>query len=58
MQVQEGNVIPALTTNLQHIGHVHTAGVPGRADIDETRELYYPAIVRIRKGRLSWIYRP
>ncbi len=46
MQVQEGNVIQALTTNLQQLGHIHTAGVPGRADIDETQELYYPAIVR------------
>jgi len=46
MQVQEGNVTQALTTNLKYIGHVHTAGVPGRADIDETQELYYPAIIR------------
>jgi hydroxypyruvate isomerase len=46
MQVQEGNVIQTLTNNIEHIGHIHTAGVPGRADIDETQELYYPAIVR------------
>jgi len=46
MQVQEGNVIQTLTTHLKYIGHVHTAGVPGRADIDETQELYYPAIIR------------
>jgi hydroxypyruvate isomerase len=46
MQVQEGNVTQVLTTNIEYIGHVHTAGVPGRADIDETQELYYPAIIR------------
>lgn len=46
MQVQEGNVTQVLTTNIKYIGHVHTAGVPGRADIDETQELYYPAIIR------------
>jgi hydroxypyruvate isomerase len=46
MQVQEGNVIQTLTANIQYIGHIHTAGVPGRADIDETQELNYPAIVR------------
>lgn len=46
MQVQEGNVIQTLTTNLPYIGHIHTAGVPGRADIDETQELCYPAIIR------------
>lgn len=46
MQVQEGNVTQALTTNIAYIGHVHTAGVPGRGNIDETQELYYPAILR------------
>lgn len=46
MQVQEGNITQALTTNVKYIGHIHTAGVPGRADIDETQELYYPAIIR------------
>ena len=46
MQVQEGNVTQALTTNIKYIGHVHTAGVPGRADLDESQELYYPAIIR------------
>jgi hydroxypyruvate isomerase len=46
MQVQEGNIIQTLTANLEYIGHIHTAGVPGRADIDETQELHYPAIIR------------
>ena len=46
MQVQEGNVIQTITSNLEYIGHIHIAGVPGRADIDETQELCYPAIVR------------
>ena len=46
MQVQEGNVIQTLTTNVEYIGHIHTAGVPGRSDIDETQELNYPAILR------------
>lgn len=30
----------------QHFGHYHTAGVPGRHDLDEEQELYYPAIMR------------
>jgi hydroxypyruvate isomerase len=46
MQVQEGNVTQVLTSNIEYIAHLHTAGVPGRADIDETQELYYPAIIR------------
>jgi len=28
------------------LGHIHTGGVPGRHEIDETQELYYPAIMR------------
>jgi hydroxypyruvate isomerase len=28
------------------LGHYHTAGNPGRHDLDEGQELYYPAIMR------------
>ncbi|MHC4727543.1 MAG: hydroxypyruvate isomerase, partial [Planctomycetota bacterium] len=30
----------------EYIGHYHTGGNPGRNEIDETQELYYPAIMR------------
>ncbi|ACB76257.1 hydroxypyruvate isomerase family protein [Opitutus terrae] len=46
MQIMEGDVISTFRTNVRYIGHVHTAGVPGRNEIDETQELYYPAIIR------------
>lgn len=46
MQVQEGDVIKTIRDNIQYIGHIHTAGVPGRREIDETQELYYPAIMK------------
>jgi hydroxypyruvate isomerase len=46
MQVQEGDVIATIRENIQYIGHIHTAGVPGRNEIDESQELYYPAIMR------------
>ena len=46
MQIMEGDVIRTLTDHLDAIAHVHTAGVPGRHEIDETQELFYPAIVR------------
>jgi len=46
MQVQEGDVIATIRENIQYIGHFHTAGVPGRNEIDDTQELYYPAIMR------------
>jgi len=46
MQVQEGDVIATIREFIQYIGHFHTAGVPGRHEIDDTQELYYPAIMR------------
>ena len=46
MQVDEGDVIQNIKDYHQYIGHYHTAGVPGRAEIDESQELYYPAIVK------------
>jgi hydroxypyruvate isomerase len=46
MQVQEGDVIDTIRKHVEVIGHYHTAGVPGRGEIHEGQELYYPAIMR------------
>ena len=46
MQIMEGDVIHTIRDNQKYISHYHTAGVPGRNEIDETQELYYPAIMR------------
>ncbi|WP_316745073.1 hydroxypyruvate isomerase family protein [Pedobacter antarcticus] len=46
MQVDEGNVIANIKKYHQYIAHYHTAGVPGRNEIDDTQELYYPAIIK------------
>jgi len=46
MQIMEGNIIEKMTKNIQYIGHIHTGGNPGRNEIDETQELYYPAIMK------------
>lgn len=46
MQVNEGDVIHTIRDNHQYFGHYHTAGVPGRNEIDETQELFYPAIMK------------
>lgn len=46
MQIDEGDVIRTIRDQHQYIGHYHTAGVPGRHEIDESQELYYPAIMR------------
>lgn len=46
MQIDEGDVIHTINTYHEYIGHYHTAGVPGRHEIDESQELYYPAIMK------------
>lgn len=46
MQIDEGDVIRTIKDNHQYIAHYHTGGVPGRNEIDETQELYYPAIMK------------
>ena len=46
MQIMEGDVIRTIRDHQQWIGHYHTAGVPGRHEIDNDQELYYPAIAR------------
>jgi hydroxypyruvate isomerase len=46
MQINEGDVIRTIRDHHQYFGHYHTAGVPGRHEIDESQELYYPAIMK------------
>jgi hydroxypyruvate isomerase len=46
MQIMEGDVISTIRENHSFISHYHTGGVPGRNEIDDSQELYYPAIVR------------
>ncbi|MDG2124018.1 MAG: TIM barrel protein [Verrucomicrobiales bacterium] len=46
MQIMEGDVIATIRRNHRYFSHYHTGGVPGRHEIDETQELYYPAIMR------------
>ena len=45
-QIMEGDIIRTIKKFHQYIGHYHTGGNPGRNEIDETQELYYPAIMR------------
>jgi hydroxypyruvate isomerase len=46
MQIDEGDVIRTIKDFHPYIAHYHTGGVPGRNEIDDTQELYYPAIMR------------
>ena len=50
MQIMEGDVIRTIQDNLEWIGHLHTAGNPGRHDLDGLQELNYPAICDAIRG--------
>lgn len=45
-QIMNGDLIRRIRQYKDLIGHIHTAGVPGRHEIDDTQELNYPAIMR------------
>lgn len=45
MQIMEGDIIATIKRDHQYFAHYHTGGVPGRHEIDESQELYYPAIM-------------
>jgi hydroxypyruvate isomerase len=49
MQVMEGDIIRTIRSIKDYISYYHTAGNPGRNDLDEYQELYYPAILRAIK---------
>jgi hydroxypyruvate isomerase len=46
MQIDEGDVISTINMHHEYFGHYHTGGVPGRHEINDTQELYYPAIMK------------
>ncbi len=63
MQIMEGDVIRTIRENIQHIGHFHTAGNPGRHEFDDSQELNYVGICRAIaslnfNGYLSHEYTP
>jgi len=46
VQIMHGDLIRRIEQTKDLIGHVHTAGVPGRGELDETQEINYPAAIR------------
>jgi hydroxypyruvate isomerase len=46
MQIMEGDVIRTIRDSQKYIAHYHTGGVPGRNEIDESQEIYYPAVMK------------
>ena len=49
MQLMEGDLIRTIRENLELIGHIHTAGVPGRRDLDDRQEVNWRAIAGLLK---------
>jgi hydroxypyruvate isomerase len=46
MQIMEGDLISTIPENHMYFAHYHTAGNPGRHELDETQEIQYPPIMR------------
>jgi hydroxypyruvate isomerase len=46
MQIMEGDVCDTIRENHRYIGHYHTGGVPGRAEIDDSQEINYPRVMK------------
>jgi hydroxypyruvate isomerase len=44
MQIMEGDIIRTIKKDIQYFGHFHTAGNPGRHELDDKQELNYKAI--------------
>jgi len=50
VQIMQGDVIVRIKEHHPYIGHYHTAGVPGRAEIDDTQEINYAPIMKAIAG--------
>ena len=46
VQIMDGDVISRIRQHRDYIGHVHTAGVPGRGELDMKQEINYPPIIQ------------
>jgi hydroxypyruvate isomerase len=46
VQIMDGDVIRRIHQHKDHIAHVHTAGNPGRNEIDDSQEINYPPIMK------------
>lgn len=57
MQLMEGDLSRTIRANFDLIGHVHTAGAPGRRDLDARQEINWPAIAGLLRhlGYRGWV---
>jgi hydroxypyruvate isomerase len=47
VQIMEGDLIARIKQFHPWVGHYHTAGVPGRNELDDTQEINYAAVMRV-----------
>ncbi len=45
VQIMHGDLIRRINETKDYIGHVHTAGNPGRGELDDAQEIHYPAVM-------------
>jgi hydroxypyruvate isomerase len=57
VQIMDGDVIRRIRQLRDYIGHVHTAGNPGRGELDDKQEIFYPPIMRalLEVGYKGWV---
>jgi sugar phosphate isomerase/epimerase len=46
IQIMNGDLIRRIRDNIDYIGYVQAAGVPGRHELDETQEINFPAVLK------------
>jgi hydroxypyruvate isomerase len=46
VQIMHGDLIRRIDQTKELIGHIHTAGVPGRGELDDNQEINYPPVMR------------
>ncbi len=57
VQIMDGDVISRIRQYKDYIGHYHTAGNPGRNELDDTQEINYRAIMEeiVRTGYKGYV---
>lgn len=46
VQIMDGDVIRRIRQHKDYLGHIHTAGNPGRGELNQDQEIQYPAVMR------------
>ena len=56
-QIMDGDIISRIRQYSDYIGHYHTAGNPGRGELDDTQEINYPPIMKeiVKTGYAGYV---